>query len=71
MHRPMVLESTETVIEGPLFELGIGAHVLAGFDEGSPDGFDPLQLARQMAGRGITLVRYFKIKYVLPLNRCV
>lgn len=26
-----------------------------GFDEGSPDGFDPLQLARQMAGRGITL----------------
>ena len=26
-----------------------------GFDEGSPDGFDPLQLARQMASRGITL----------------
>lgn len=26
-----------------------------GFDEGSPDGFDPLHLARQMASRGITL----------------
>lgn len=28
-----------------------------GFDEGSPDGSDPLQIARQMASRGITLVR--------------
>jgi len=27
-----------------------------GFDEGSPDGYDPLQLARLMASRGITLV---------------
>ncbi|KAG6891671.1 ERMES complex Ca(2+)-binding regulatory GTPase gem1 [Termitomyces sp. T32_za158] len=26
-----------------------------GFDDGSPDGFDPLQLARQMASRGIPL----------------
>ncbi|PPQ63620.1 hypothetical protein CVT24_004373 [Panaeolus cyanescens] len=26
-----------------------------GFDEGSPDGHDPLQLARMMASRGITL----------------
>ncbi|KZT73931.1 hypothetical protein DAEQUDRAFT_761875 [Daedalea quercina L-15889] len=26
-----------------------------GFDEGSPDGNDPLQIARQMASRGITL----------------
>ncbi|KAF8895365.1 hypothetical protein BD779DRAFT_1668650 [Infundibulicybe gibba] len=26
-----------------------------GFDDGSPDGYDPLQLARQMAARGITL----------------
>ncbi|KAI0689048.1 hypothetical protein BC835DRAFT_1549462 [Cytidiella melzeri] len=26
-----------------------------GFDDGSPDGHDPLQLARLMAGRGITL----------------
>ena len=71
MHHPMVLESTETVSEGPLFELGIGTHVLTGFDEGSPDGFDPLQLARQMAGRGITLVSYSKIKCVLLLKRCV
>ena len=28
----------------------------AGFDEGSPDGYDPLQIAREMASRGITLV---------------
>jgi len=27
-----------------------------GFDDGSPDGFDPLQLVREMALRGITLV---------------
>ncbi|TDL16224.1 hypothetical protein BD410DRAFT_902142 [Rickenella mellea] len=26
-----------------------------GFDEGSPDGHDPLQIARQMASKGITL----------------
>ncbi|KAJ3715457.1 hypothetical protein C8R42DRAFT_698326 [Lentinula raphanica] len=26
-----------------------------GFDDGSPDGYDPLQIARQMASRGITL----------------
>ncbi|KAF9013535.1 hypothetical protein BDQ17DRAFT_1537176 [Cyathus striatus] len=26
-----------------------------GFDDGSPDGFDPLQIAREMASRGITL----------------
>lgn len=26
-----------------------------GFDDGSPDGYDPLQLARQMASKGITL----------------
>lgn len=30
--------------------------VTTGFDEGSPDGNDPLQLARLMASRGITLV---------------
>jgi hypothetical protein len=29
---------------------------LAGFDDGSPDGHDPLQIAREMASRGITLV---------------
>ena len=28
----------------------------SGFDDGSPDGNDPLVLARQMAARGITLV---------------
>ena len=28
-----------------------------GFDEGSPDGNDPLQIARAMANRGIVLVR--------------
>jgi len=27
-----------------------------GFDDGSPDGHDPLQIAREMASRGITLV---------------
>jgi hypothetical protein len=29
---------------------------LTGFEDGSPDGQDPLQLARIMASRGITLV---------------
>ena len=29
---------------------------LLGFDDGSPDGLDPLILVRQMAQRGITLV---------------
>lgn len=32
------------------------SHVYLGFDDGSPDGYDPLQLARQMASRGIPLV---------------
>ena len=27
-----------------------------GFEDGSPDGYDPLQIAREMASRGITLV---------------
>jgi hypothetical protein len=31
-------------------------HNKPGFDNGSPDGHDPLQLARLMASRGITLV---------------
>lgn len=30
--------------------------VCLGFDDGSPDGHDPLQIAREMALRGITLV---------------
>lgn len=35
-----------------------------GFDEGSPDGNDPLQVARMLARRGITLVsnKYQSIK---------
>jgi len=32
------------------------SNVAPGFDDGSPDGNDPLQIARQMASRGITLV---------------
>ena len=28
-----------------------------GFEEGSPDGHDPLIVVRQMASKGITLVR--------------
>ena len=41
-----------------------------GFDDGSPDGNDPLVLARQMAARGITLVRVLVLvvsKYFLFL----
>jgi hypothetical protein len=34
---------------------------LIGFDDGSPDGNDPLQVARQMASKGITLVRIISI----------
>lgn len=34
---------------------------LVGFDEGSPDGHDPLQLVREMASRGITLVRLITV----------
>lgn len=43
-------------------------HRFAGFDEGSPDGHDPLLLARLMASRGITLVgclSYFAHKFDL------
>ena len=29
-----------------------------GFEEGSPDGHDPLAIARQMASKGITLVNF-------------
>jgi hypothetical protein len=47
---------------------------ISGFDEGSPDGNDPLVLARQMAARGITLVctlvRWFtKVTVSDPLMR--
>lgn len=33
--------------------------IRSGFDEGSPDGHDPLQLARTMASRGITLASFY------------
>lgn len=36
----------------------------SGFDEGSPDGHDPLQIAREMAGRGITLVWIVERRYL-------
>ena len=51
--------------------------LLLGFDDGSPDGHDPLQLARQMAARGITLVRLFLSEKLLyfssssPVLRCL
>ena len=35
-----------------------GLAISLGFDEGSPDGNDPLQLARTMASRGITLASF-------------
>lgn len=41
---------------------------LSGFDEGSPDGNDPLQLARLMASRGITLVRLGRVHSPKPLH---
>lgn len=39
-----------------------------GFDEGSPDGYDPLQIAREMASQGITLVR-LEISFVVMACR--
>lgn len=47
--------------DGTLFALLFPPYVsdrllLIGFDDGSPDGNDPLQIARQMASKGITLV---------------
>ena len=36
-----------------------------GFDDGSPDGNDPLVLARQMATRGITLVLLLRSQLAL------
>lgn len=37
--------------------------VFKGFDDGSPDGNDPLQVTRQMARRGITLVSISLFSY--------
>jgi hypothetical protein len=42
----------------------------SGFDEGSPDGNDPLVLARQMATRGITLVCFARLA-VRKVTLCV
>ena len=39
--------------------------ICSGFDEGSPDGNDPLQLARTMASRGITLASVKRQKFYL------
>ena len=55
----MALENTGMVCvfrfrDVPIHHLHRPSH--SGFDDGSPDGNDPLVLARQMASRGITLV---------------
>ncbi|KZT55455.1 hypothetical protein CALCODRAFT_437201 [Calocera cornea HHB12733] len=34
---------------------GLGEYGDAGFDNGSPDGYDPIEIVREMARRGITL----------------
>lgn len=39
-----------------IFTPCISSQRILGFDDGSPDGHDPLQIAREMASRGITLV---------------
>jgi hypothetical protein len=51
----MGLESTAMVCVAALHFAG-KTDPYVGFDEGSPDGLDPLQIVRQMAQRGITLV---------------
>lgn len=58
MRRLMALESTAMVSDSlpPRF---VSKTIYLGFDEGSPDGNDPLQLARLMASRGITLASCF------------
>lgn len=46
----------------------------AGFDEGSPDGNDPLLLARNMASRGITLVgsvmAHSSVHIIVDISHC-
>jgi len=59
MRRLMVSENTETVSVSIFSSLLLKFLVIcSGFDEGSPDGNDPLQLARTMASRGITLASF-------------
>ncbi|KAL0961339.1 hypothetical protein HGRIS_006295 [Hohenbuehelia grisea] len=50
--RPQASKMVVLIADAPPH--GIGEYG-DGFDEGSPDGFDPLQLARQLASQGITL----------------
>lgn len=63
MHRLMESGSMEMVSNILLFIVRL-IHCAAGFDEGSPDGHDPLQLAREMAGRGITLVSFTFYEFI-------
>ena len=64
MLRHMVSENMEMVSISLFFEMHIyylfslNFPLFSGFDEGSPDGNDPLQLARTMASRGITLASF-------------
>lgn len=37
--------------------------LILGFDDGSPDGNDPLQITRAMASKGITLVSSQSVKF--------
>ena len=48
-----------------LFSLKCLVIICSGFDEGSPDGKDPLQIARAMASRGITLASFRAVKSLL------
>ena len=45
-----------TVCVDHFIDLFLMPSTVVGFDEGSPDGYDPLQVARAMAREGITLV---------------
>ena len=60
MRRHMVSENMEMVSISifDIFFHSITWPFCSGFDEGSPDGNDPLQLARTMASRGITLASF-------------
>ena len=51
----------------PIYHLHHPLSFHSGFDDGSPDGNDPLDLARQMAARGITLVLLLRSQ-VRPLT---
>jgi len=59
-----VLCSRVVAVCPPIYPIHRPSH--SGFDDGSPDGNDPLELARQMAARGITLVLMLRSQ-VAPL----